>query len=131
LESFLLKRLPPEVERLKEVLLKDSNVLFAYLFGSYAAGLQCKESDVDLAVYFKEALRPLELLDYLHFLSEVAGRYVHLVSLNSASPFLKFQVLKTGLPLVVRNREALASFKERVMVEREEYLWMRKVSDGR
>jgi len=126
-----LKKLPPEVKRLEEIFSKDPNVLFAYLFGSYAAGLQTDRSDIDVAVYFKDPPKGLELLDYLYRLSEVAGRDVHLVSLNSASPFLKFQVLRNGFPLVVRNRESLASFKEKVMIEREDYLWLRKVFDGK
>lgn len=42
-----------------KVLEKEPEVLFAYLFGSYAKGTQDKKSDIDIAIY----LRDLNLLE--------------------------------------------------------------------
>ncbi len=42
------------VEYIIKVLEKESDVLFTYLFGSYAKGTQDEESDIDIAVYLKD-----------------------------------------------------------------------------
>jgi predicted nucleotidyltransferase len=42
------------VEFIVKVLENESDVLFAYLFGSYAKGTQDEKSDIDIAVYLKD-----------------------------------------------------------------------------
>lgn len=42
------------MEKIKEILEKEPEVLFAYLFGSYAKGTQDKNSDIDIAIYLKD-----------------------------------------------------------------------------
>lgn len=41
-------------ENIVKVLEKEENVLFAYLFGSYAKGTQNEKSDIDIAVYLTD-----------------------------------------------------------------------------
>ncbi|MFH1322632.1 MAG: nucleotidyltransferase domain-containing protein [Methanobacteriota archaeon] len=42
------------VENINKVLAEESNILFAFLFGSYAKGTQDEKSDIDIAVYLKD-----------------------------------------------------------------------------
>lgn len=42
------------VEYIIKVLEKESDILFVYLFGSYAKGTQDEKSDIDIAVYLKD-----------------------------------------------------------------------------
>lgn len=42
------------VENIIKVLAEESDVLFAFLFGSYAKGTQDEKSDIDIAVYLKD-----------------------------------------------------------------------------
>ncbi|BCB95254.1 hypothetical protein JZK55_01760 [Dissulfurispira thermophila] len=42
------------ISKIKKSLKKDDNVIFALLFGSYATGKQKKDSDIDIAIYFKK-----------------------------------------------------------------------------
>ena len=42
------------MENIAKVLKKEHDVLFAYIFGSYAKGVQNEKSDVDIAVYLKD-----------------------------------------------------------------------------
>lgn len=42
------------MEYIIKVLEKESEVLIAYLFGSYAKGTQDEKSDIDIAVYLKD-----------------------------------------------------------------------------
>ncbi|MDP3104628.1 MAG: nucleotidyltransferase domain-containing protein [Candidatus Methanoperedens sp.] len=42
------------MENIIKVLAEESDILFAFLFGSYAKGTQDDKSDIDIAVYFKD-----------------------------------------------------------------------------
>jgi predicted nucleotidyltransferase len=42
------------VENITKVLEKEPEVLFAYLFGSYAKGVQDEKSDIDIAIYLRD-----------------------------------------------------------------------------
>lgn len=42
------------VKNINTVLAEEPDVLFAYLFGSYAKGTQDDKSDIDIAVYLRE-----------------------------------------------------------------------------
>ena len=44
------------VERIIKVLENEPEVLFGYLFGSYAKGTQDEKSDIDIAVYLKDEI---------------------------------------------------------------------------
>jgi len=39
------------VESIIKILENETDILFAYLFGSYAKGTQIEKSDIDIAVY--------------------------------------------------------------------------------
>ena len=109
---------------LKEVLEKDENVIFAYLFGSQVSGLATEKSDIDVAVYFKLPPEGVEKLDYAVKLEDVVKKEIDLVVLNEASPFLRFHILRTGVPLVVKDSEVLAKFKEKAMKDYDEYSYL-------
>ncbi len=109
---------------LKEVLEKDENVIFAYLFGSQVSGLATEKSDIDVAVYFKLPPEGVEKLDYAVKLEDVVKKEIDLVVLNEASPFLRFHILRTGVPLVVKDLEVLAKFKEKAMKDYDEYSYL-------
>jgi predicted nucleotidyltransferase len=102
--------LPPDIERkigrLPE-LFAESGVQLAYLFGSLAQqGPGTAPNDVDLAVWVSDApayrLRA-PIVDCL------GTERVDLVDLRRASPVLRFEILKTGRPLYVADKE----FQER------------------
>ncbi|MCZ7403785.1 MAG: nucleotidyltransferase domain-containing protein, partial [Candidatus Methanoperedens sp.] len=42
------------MENIAKVLEKEPEILFAYIFGSYAKGVQNEKSDIDIAVYLKD-----------------------------------------------------------------------------
>jgi uncharacterized protein len=91
---------------------KDSNVVFGLLFGSHAREKANKRSDVDVAVYFKDPPRGMEILDYSTRLSNHIRKDVDLVILNTASPLLRHQVMKHGIRLIIRDRTKFTKFRE-------------------
>ena len=91
----------------------ETQILLAYLFGSKARGIETSQSDTDIAILLSEL--PENLLDfYLNLvdrLSEVVGDRVDLVTLNTAAPLLKHQVIKHGRVAYCRDEKARVEFE--------------------
>lgn len=84
---------------LKKVLRKEKRVLFGYLFGSQASRNAISKSDVDVAVYLDENHSKDffdERLRLIARLSRGLKKDADVVVLNTASPFLRYVVLKEG-----------------------------------
>lgn len=74
-----------------------------YLFGSVAKGTDHSESDIDLALLFKQKYEEREELLILGRLMDEGekflGKKVDVVSLGKASTLLKYQVIREGIVL--------------------------------
>jgi len=84
-------------KNLGEFALQHENFLLVFLFGSIARGFGADESDVDIAIMFERVPDLFELNDLRDQLSRCAGKEVDLITLNTASPIIKMQVLRYGL----------------------------------
>ena len=108
-----------KVKKLAMLFESEKRVLVAYLFGSYARGLETPRSDVDIAVLLSEVPeRPLEY--YLHLereLAKVLEMDVDLVFLNEAPPLLKYQVIKYGRLLFSRDERVRVMFEAKSLCE--------------
>ncbi len=114
------------IDKVKNFLEADGNVLFAYVFGSHVTGFLRKASDLDVAVYFKHPPEDVdELVMYISELENLCDRRVDLVVLNKADPLLKREVVNKGALIVCKDRGILAKFKERLMSELEEFYSLR------
>lgn len=109
------------LERLRALLQEDDNVLFAFLFGSHADGTARKESDLDIAVFYRQPPQGAEKIAAIDSLSRAAGRDVHLAVLNEASALLRHQVMKNGFSVIIKDREAYCRFREQTMTNYDEY----------
>ena len=87
-----------------------------FLFGSTAAGQHSEASDVDLAISFKTEPDFYFLDDIKDALSGLTKREIDIVVLNNASPIIKMQALKKGIPLI-RRGNAYEEFFTRTVVE--------------
>ena len=112
------------ISGLRELLSKDDNVLLAFIFGSLAAKRQRNDSDIDVAVYYKNPPSGFEILHEINKLSKSAGADVHLAVLNNASPLLKHQVMKNKVNLVVKDEKLFGKFRENIMSQYEEYKYV-------
>jgi len=110
----LLKNNKKAIEKnLKKALRKHDEISFAYLHGSFV-----KEDgfrDIDVAVYLKEL--PPSVLEYeLQMeiaLMEVVDKYIVDVRVLNKSPLsFRYNVIKSGILLVVRNDDERADFQE-------------------
>lgn len=102
-----------ELQRLKDYFEKIPSVILAFLFGSRAGRSNRKSSDWDVGIYFKpeewlELERDTEFPEEWKIWSDLIDILktdnVDLVILNRASPPLVYDVLRKGLPIVVKDR---------------------------
>jgi len=114
-----VRALEDKIKNLAAFFESEKRVLVAYLFGSYARGLETPQSDVDIAVLLSEI--PEKALEYyLHLerrLAEVLENDVDLVFLNDAPPLLKYQVIKYGRLLFSRDERVRVMFEAKSLCE--------------
>jgi uncharacterized protein len=78
--------------------LTDTNVVAAYLFGSYARGTPTPSSDIDLAVYLGGTPSSLdELLDLARRVRSATGFEIDLAVLEDARLRLVHRILRDGV----------------------------------
>ncbi|WPX07819.1 type VII toxin-antitoxin system MntA family adenylyltransferase antitoxin [Anaerocellum danielii] len=121
------------LEVLKEYFEKESAIVFAYLFGSYAKGKEREDSDVDIAVYVNEELandskRLLEFqVKHMLGISDILRKEVDLVILNQASPLLRHEVISEGILIVEKDHDKLVNFKKMSFYYYQDWLHIMKI----
>ena len=100
---------------LKRFLEEEKEVIFAYLYGSYARGKTHPFSDVDIAVYLREN----DFKTYMQLLAKLPeiGKEIDLRILNDASPLFKYKVIKEGKLLVNKDDGLLKKFIYETLIE--------------
>ena len=105
------------LEILKKFFEMKDNILFAILFGSYARGTYTKHSDIDITIFFRRKPSIDEIIDFIFELSHalnVNESKIDIVVLNDDIPYsLLFEILKYGIPIIVRDKEAFIDFYTR------------------
>jgi len=111
-----------DISRIINYFKNRNEVSTLYLFGSTARGKLTKDSDIDIAVLINETHLKSRSLD--HFKDDYYSasptfslRPVDIVILNTASPYLKHCILKTGEILFDRNRKQRVRFTAKAIVE--------------
>lgn len=101
-----------KIKLLKKYFEKEPQVILAFLFGSRAKEKEMRESDWDIGIYFKpkEYLELETEFDYPEegmwsdLVDILESDNVDLVILNRARPDLVYSVLKSGVPLVIKDK---------------------------
>ena len=120
-----------DIERIVRYFQERDEVVSLYLFGSSARARKTKESDIDIAVLIDESgFQKTDLERFRKEYFEASPRFslrpVDMVILNTAPPFLKFQVLKKGRVLFERERNLRVRFTEKAI---NEYLDYKPIQD--
>lgn len=102
-----------------------------YLFGSCAEGRALPQSDIDMAVLIDEKKlkrKNYEQLKNVYYKASPSFslRQVDIAILNTASPYLKHRVIKTGKILFDRNRRLRVRFTTNAIIE---YLDFKPIED--
>lgn len=105
------------LDKIKEVIKKNKNIAFCYLFGSRAKGFAGAESDWDLAVYFdvKELKRWSRFWLEAEIEREI-NKNVQVIVLNTIeNPVFGFEIISCGNVIVDKNPEARILFETSVL----------------
>ena len=92
----------------RAVLLRQPDIEFACVFGSFSKGRQTPASDIDVAVAAREPLGAKRRLALNDAIASAAGRPVDLVDLHRAGPLVLTQALTRGRRIVKRDSGVLA-----------------------
>ncbi len=103
------------IQALKKILKRDREILFAYLYGSYAVNVVHPDSDIDIAVY----LEPSGIKNYVKkqeelattLITELHNDNIDLRILNTLPFLLKYKVLKEGMPILIKDESARVEFE--------------------
>lgn len=91
---------------------RDYDLIAAYLYGSFVRDEQYHESDIDIAIYFKDySLK--KLLEVARRIQEETGisRRLDIRALNNASPLFQFRVIQNGEVLYESSPEERAEIE--------------------
>ena len=87
----------------------NKNVVFGYIFGSYATGLQTSKSDLDIALYLKKDTLD-DILEITYEISKLTKIEVDLTVLNAVKNlYLLDEIFKHGI--VIKENEIREDFE--------------------
>lgn len=114
------------LKAIKNILRKDRNIEFAYLFGSRATEAAGPGSDWDIAVFYGDN-RTISRWGRFYLeaeLSRILGAEVQVVVLNGlGSPLFLFEVIDKGILLVDRNTGRRVVFEARQIASYHDWLY--------
>jgi predicted nucleotidyltransferase len=107
------------LNNIKEVVEKDQEVLFAYLYGSSIFQSIPFDSDIDVAVYLKTS----DLNSYIRtedrltsaLITKLHKDKIDLRILNTLPLLLQYNILKEGIPIFIRDESEKIDFEVKVM----------------
>jgi len=102
-------------KKVGECLEKNRNVVFAYVYGSHARGEASRFSDLDVAVFLKDS----EHESYMELLSTLPvdeGVELDVRVLNNAPPLFRYNVIREGTLLFVKDKKVHEEFVYNTLV---------------
>ncbi|MGO1470372.1 MAG: type VII toxin-antitoxin system MntA family adenylyltransferase antitoxin [Tissierella sp.] len=99
------------------ILIKYENIIFAYIFGSYASDNIKKDSDIDIAIYLKNTIDTDAYINIKMELSDSLKREVDLVILNNTTPLLKYEIYKNHILIFTRDETVESKYKVKTLFE--------------
>jgi len=94
------------IKTLTEYFEDKQEILFVYLFGSFANGSENPMSDIDIAIYYEQDEATKNIDNHLNMrieLMELFKREIDLVVLNGAKPFLKSRIINNRIRILSRD----------------------------
>jgi len=83
-----------------------------WLFGSYADGTYNENSDIDIAVLFKEKKSPLEVFKLKENLEYFLKKDVDLIDIQNVNTVFQFKIVTTGKKII--SSKAANEFENRI-----------------
>ncbi|HQI41297.1 MAG: hypothetical protein B6D44_02045 [Ignavibacteriales bacterium UTCHB2] len=116
-------------KNLESVFKNETNVTFAFLFGSVAKNNLRYGSDIDVAIYFKNEPALIEIGDLTLKIESALNCKLDLVRLNDLdklNPVLAYNVISEGIILINNDKRVFNEFIKSVILR---YLDFKPVND--
>ena len=81
---------------------EEANIILAFIFGSVSKGFEGEDSDLDIGVYLRDKQEEGRIWRKI---SEITQKEIDLILLNDAAPTLISNILKTGVPVVIKDKK--------------------------
>ena len=118
----------PMKTQISRVLASRSDVLFGYLFGSYAEGTPSEYSDVDVAIYFTDEEIDTRL-DLIHQLEKQLHKKIDLLDLNrTQNIYLLDTIIRKGI--VVKDHPSRSRYELNKWQEINDFLETKRYIDA-
>lgn len=91
------------INKIKEYLLKNENVIAIILFGSYARKTENVNSDIDIAIKLNKEISKKELFQLKLNLEDLVNKDVELLNLDQIADGIRYEILINGETLYARN----------------------------
>lgn len=104
-----------KLDDLKIYFRSNRNIVAAWFIGSYGTELQTENSDIDIALLFKQPIGVMEEMDVLGRISEIVEfDNIDTINLLSAPITLQFKVIDEGRPIYEQDYYKVCDFMEEV-----------------
>jgi len=125
-----------KVNKLKNYLEKEEDIVLAFLFGSYAKNKEREISDVDIGIYTARKWDLKKFHKVWDKLEEILGKNVDLIIMNEARETIVWEALR-GIPLKIKDKKFYYEYMLKVSREAEDfadfvidfYRWREKVKN--
>lgn len=107
-------------QALTDLFKKDESILLVILYGSFAAGRETPNSDIDIAVAGKEKRGHEQLADLNLRLSKLTGREVDIIDLNNTEGTILTEVITKGTVLKKQDTDLYADLIKKVIYYEED-----------
>jgi len=110
-----LKRLFP---LLKNELEKEKDVIFAYIFGSYAEGREGPLSDFDIGIFLKNTSKDFfeRKIEFNNLVTSILKTdEVDIVILNEANVEISFNIIKNGFLLLSKDEKSRIEYEKKII----------------
>ena len=93
-----------EIKQITFEILKDSNISYVYLFGSYAKGSPTESSDIDLLI--SDEIKGLEFVGLVDKFNKRFNKNIDLIRISDLKNNFMFlnEILKTGIKIYEGNK---------------------------
>jgi predicted nucleotidyltransferase len=110
------------IESLTEFIAVQPDIRLAIVFGSLANGKSHRDSDLDIAVLGKRPLEPSRRIELSEALSQLTGRPIDLIDLQSAGVAVARSAVLFGTVIFSRDEAAYPSQLSKVLFDSADFL---------
>lgn len=113
------------VEKIKTILQNDAE--FVFILGSFGTEFFRDDSDIDIAVYYKNHVDEKIKTKLWNQVEDLTGRDVQLVELNKIDPIFAMQVIDKGRLILDQDKACLLNWKSLYFSKYQDLKLSRKV----